>query len=979
MKLIKRKGVFVLAAALALQCVSLVPLKVNASNSRNMKYGFKLIKKTYVSSINTTVMQYEHIKSGAKLVYLKNSDPNMTFSIGFRTLPSDNTGVNHIIEHSILDGSKKYHVNNAFMNMQKQSLSSMANASTASDHTTYYIETSNETDYMNNMDIILDGVFHPDFLHNKNIFLQEGGRYKLNADKTKANYTGVVYDEIGEDNPLDTLTDKCFESLLPDTPYKFVSGGTHEDIPNVTYKEVVSNYEKYYKPSNSYIYLYGKLNINKMLKYINNNYLSKFKKDKTNIKIPSQKPFKKPVNKTYYYNLDKEEADKNSTYLSENFEIGKITDTKITNSFDIMGPIITKVVSKALAHKGITLDEDCSGMYDISKQTFFSFQSGETNENKKQLFKQVITDALKSIVKKGINKNEIKTWIRDYKTSYSNSELDVNNGINTCMFEVFQSWLHDGDPAMYLDQNETINVLKRELKERYFEGLIKKYLINNKWSSVVTLKGKVGEKDKGTVDASTLSKKQFNQLEQNEENLEKWQVKANSEKALSTLPVLKTSELKLKIPKIDTSNIAGTKVMFTPVDTGKSDYSYFYFDTSMVDQDKIPYINLLCNILNEGDSKIYDKYNSVDGSNDATYGNIDFFANGFGRFDSASEYSPKIEASIATSGNNIGRSLELLRDIITSSNLQDKDKIKECMEGTLQSTNATYYRFKSYFSPQDAYEDNLNGYAEYNLLNKLYNNFDSNWSEIQKNLQQVYNEVFNKNNLITGFVGTKQGYEGFKKKLANFLNNMKAQKYSSAKYSFDDSVKNEAFVTGSGSTVSVNKGYNFKKLGFNYSGGMQVLNSIMDKYLNNENRSNGAYGGNSNIDADGNMSFSSARISDINMSFKIFDTLPNYLKNFKANSDEMMKYKIAAIKSVMYPDSEVRTARNYQQNLVMGKTEADYQKEWHEILNTKDSDINSMADMVQAVINKNVFCVQGSRNEINKNKSIFDRIIDLTK
>ncbi|OPJ60958.1 insulinase family protein [Clostridium oryzae] len=979
MKSLKKYIFLVFAFIFMFQNVNLVPVSVQAKplSFSNVEYGFKLLKKTYVKSIDTTVMQYVHLKSGAKLVYLKNNDPNKTFSISFRTLPCDNTGINHIIEHCVLDGSRKYPVNNALINMSNQSLCSNANGSTDLDNTSYYVQTANDADYMNFMDVILDGVFYPSFLANRNIFFQEGGHYELNSDKSKAVYSGVVYGEVGGIQPEDILLYKSIRSVLPQTVYKWDQGGRQQDIPNLSYEKAVKTYRKFYKPSNSYIYLYGDLNIDKVLKYIDTSYLCKFHKDRTQIKIPIQKPFKEPVDKTYYYNSSCH-ADKKDAYFSQNFVISRATDAEAMNSFEVIINLLMPLFNNAFEQKGLTVGD--YGLLSTFNQPLFYITSGPTNANKRPDFKTAIEDTLAAAVNNGIDREDIKHLIQNYETYKNVERLQVQNGSEMMRINVIRAWMHDGDPAMYLDADKYIKVLKRELKERYLEKLIKKYLIDNNNRSFVTLKAKSASKfdDKGTIKVKKLPKSQLNRIIQHEKNLKKWQQEAGCEKALSKLPVLNVSDIRVQLPKIKTSVTNGVKILYTPVDTSDACYYNVYFDSSFVEQDKIPYINLMCDILNDNSNTIYDKYNSADGSDDSTYGKIQFTAGAYGKFNSVSEYSPKVTAFIPAHKNNIARSLELLKEIITKPNFEEKNKIKDFMKAAELTAKiyTPYYRFLAYLSPKDSYIDCLAGYENYKFLKARNDKFDTNWNEIQKNLEKVYDDVFRKDNLIIGFVGTEDEFENFNKSIQNFLKGIKSIDHVPVRYSFDDNLKNEAFTLNSNIINDMIKGYNYRKLGYQYNGSFQVLNAITDRYMTNEVRTRGGYGGNTYINQDGNVYFMTNRMLDIQKSVKIFDSVSSYVKKFNADSNEMMKYKIGAIKNLQIPDSQVGTAIRYQDQAVRGKTRRDYEKELKDILNTSSEDINRMSRMVDKVINQNVFLVAGDKKKIDKEKIMFQKIID---
>lgn len=978
MKLLKRKLIFLLTFVFMFQSIDLGSVFAAAENNNNN--GFKLIKQTYISSLKTTVMQYVHVKSGAKLIYLKNDDPNKTFCINFRTPPSDNTGVNHIIEHCLLDGSKKYPVNNAGLMMNNQSLCKVENGHTEEESTQYYVTSSNDKDFMNFTGVLLDSVFYPNLLTNRNIFFQEGGHYEISADKSKAKYTGVVYSEqMASEDLSDTINYKSDESVLPDTMYKWNSAGNPEDIPNVTYEDVVKTYKKFYKPSNSYIYLYGNLNIDETLKYIDNNYLSKFDNEKVDSEITLQKPFEKSVEKTYYYNASDSTPTKNNTCFTENYVIDKITNPEVINAFSILPAIIGTKVNKAAINNG--LNELGAGFY-TSAQPIFTFECDNADENQKAKFQKTIDDTLKDIVANGIDKKDIKSLLSSYESQKNRKSLSIACGIDL-NDEIMQSWLFDGDPTIYLDADKYVNILKKELNGRYLEDMIQKYLINNNYKSLVTFKAqRSAEPDKGNIDTKSLSKSQIDKITQDTKGLKKWQSEVNSKDALSKLPLLSNSDLKLDKPEVNTSTSKdGTKMLFTPVNTSNDSYYNLYFDTSMIPQNKIPYINLLCYILTNGSGNKYNQFNSTNGTDNPTYGNIEFSSDAYGRFDSSTAYSPKIKASVAAPNGDIDSSLKLLKEIINNTNFNNKDQIKKFINQAKIASRSEVRtnRFLAYLSEKGRYNDNLKGFPYYDFLCGLQDNYDLKWNEIQANLTDVYNTIFNKNNLIVGFAGTDDSYASFQKSFSDFLKDIKYTNSTPVNYKFDETNKNEAIPMLDSNINEVVKGYNFEQLGYKYSGRADVLQAVLNDYLINQVRTSGGYGADSTINEDGNIYFSTVRMPDINKSMEIFNTLPSYLKNFKADNDEMMRYKIGAFKKLTNSGSQVYSAISSQEDTIKGKTQSDYEKELSEILNTTPEDINKMSSMVQNVINQNIFLVQGNKDKINTQKNMFNRIIHLTK
>ena len=295
-------------------------------------------------------MIFKHVKSGAKLIYLQNEDENKVFSISFRTPVYDNTGVNHIIEHSVLCGSEKYPVKDPFLIMTKQSLSTFINAFTGPDFTMYPVASKNDKDFKNLMSVYLDAVFYPNISKDPRILKQEGWHYEINSETGELNYNGIVYNEMKGTNssPQVILSNTINKSLFKDNSYSFESGGNPDNIPDLTYDKFIKTYKKYYVPSNSSIYLYGKLDIENTLKFINDNYLSKFNKTIVDSEIKLQKPYEKKVEKTGLYPVAKDASTANMTYLSSNYVINKISDVENILGFQILQAILLNTEASPL-------------------------------------------------------------------------------------------------------------------------------------------------------------------------------------------------------------------------------------------------------------------------------------------------------------------------------------------------------------------------------------------------------------------------------------------------------------------------------------------------------------------------------------------------------------------------------------------------------------------------------------------------------
>lgn len=1005
MKLSRRLSVIFIVLMILSASLSAVSCRqASAAKQINMLHGFKLLNQSYIDDSQLTVFQYEHIKSGAKVIYLKSDDENKVFSINFRTPAVDNTGVNHAIEHCLLDGSKNYPVKSLPTAMKGRSLPTYFSAETGSNYTSYTAASKNDKGFKNLISVYMDAVFYPNVLDNPLIFLQENGHYELDSPESELKYTGIVYNEVkAKDSPVNLLLNKVDQVLFSDSGGRFNSGGTPNEIPNLTYKALIKTYHKYYQPSNSYIYLYGNLNIEKILELLDANYLSEFERKVVDIEMKLPEPLEKSTESIYEYDVLQDTPLDNKAYLSWNCMVDGAADLETAKAFNLISTLIfdnpATPLRKALVDKGF--DVYFSSNFALLQPVVLNLICENTAVSRKNEFVQVIEDELKKIAAKGIDKNDIAALLHSYEIKPYQDARHDDRGLQY-LDKIRQLWLYGGYPLANMDYNIEINILQKALKENYFEKLIEEHLVKTDQKATVILKPvyEADEEKPVTSDQrlqeykNILSSAQIADLVKQTRDLKKWQSEPDSKEALAKLPRLEISDLKSKNDimieqKIRT--VEGLPIMFTPVETAGMNYLNFYFDTTAVPQDKIPYLKLLEGLLGRVDTE---KYGSADLSKELqnkTAGDLLFYNSDFGQQNSAEEYSPKLMIMISALDKDLDAALNLLNQVMVHSTFTDRELLKSLVHEQRLTTRPVAtsnaignLRMKSYISDKGKYNESLNGIPYYQFISDLDDNFDLRWNEIQHNLTEVYQTVFNKNGLIPGFVGNNAEYQVYQNKLSSLLTGMNEQKLKPVKYVFPESNRNEGLVTRQ-SVNSVDKGYNLKKLGYEYSGSMEVLETILDEYLYTEVREKGgAYGAEAEISRDGSAILNSSRDPQIKETLAAYDNAASYLRSFQADKQKMTDYIVGTIARMDSPQMNASTdmitkAILSQQFYLMGESPETLQKEWTEILNTADEDIRALADVIDAVMKQNCFCVAGGKSGIEKEKNIFKNIIYLTE
>ncbi|MBU3092286.1 insulinase family protein [Clostridium sp. CF011] len=960
--------------------------------------GFKLESKKWLPDVHSTAMIFKHIKSGAKLIYLQNEDENKVFSISFRTPVNDNTGVNHIIEHSVLCGSKKYPVKDPFLIMTKQSLSTFINAFTGPDFTMYPVASKNEKDFDNLMGVYMDAVFYPNISKNPKILKQEGWHYEVNSKTGELHYNGIVYNEMKGNNssPEVILSNTINQSLFNENSYSFESGGKPDNIPDLTYDKFIETYKKYYVPSNSSIYLYGKLDIEHTLKFMNDNYLSKLKKTTVDSKIKLQKPYEneKKVEKTALYPVAKGVGTADMTYLSSNYMIDKVTDVENILGFQILQEILlntkTSPLRKSLLNNGIGGDVYAS-FNPSTKQPTFSIIATNANESEKYKFKGLVDDSLKQVVKEGFDKELVNSVFSAVELSLRTQNSDANRGMNY-MSSALNCWNYDVSPTEYLEITPALNKIKSKISDGYFEKLVQKYLLDNKNNSLVVLKPSSGlneikeemVKKKLSEYKKSLSQIELATIKKDAEELKKWQGTSDSKEKLSKIPTLTLKDLNLKSEEIPTIEKleGGIKVLSHPMFTDGITYSNLYFDSSKVPQNKVLYLKLLASVLGNVSTE---KYNIMQLSNKMMKytGGIAFNSTSFKNNTDSNKYSPKMSVSVNSINNALPNSLELLDEIMNHSKFDDKERMKDLIKKIRVNYESMFVnegnriaikRALSYLSYSGKYTD-LDYLPYYDFICDLDDNFDVKFEETVKNLNDVKDIVFNKEDLVVSYTGDEKNYEDFVVSLNKLGERIKDKKFPKQKYEFDFSKKNEAFVIPSQVQYVVKAGC-FKKAGYNYNGHMKVLENILNSdYLWQEVRvKGGAYGGAMSFTKD-EVLFYSYRDPNLKETLNTFDDALKFLKNFKASEKDMTNYIIGTIgsmDSLAGPSSKGLMGDNMY---FTGTTQADIQKLRDEVLSTTAGDIRNFADLLDTIKKQKLHCVVGSETKVNQNKDLFDRII----
>ena len=961
--------------------------------------AYEVLQTEELSDLKSKGTLLKHKKSGARVLLMENDDENKVFTIGFRTPPSDSTGVPHIMEHSVLCGSKEFPVKDPFVELVKGSLNTFLNAMTYPDKTVYPVASCNDKDFQNLMHVYMDAVFYPNIYQNDKTFRQEGWSYKLDDPDGELTISGVVYNEMkgAFSSPEGVLDRVVLNSLFPDNAYSVESGGDPEVIPELTYEQFLDFHRKYYHPSNSYIYLYGDMDMEEKLRWLDEKYLSDFENEPVDSEIHLQKPFTEMKEVVQEYSIASEESEEDNTYLSYNKVIGTTLDEKLYLAFEILDYALLSApgapLKKALLDAGV--GKDISGSYDNGVyQPIFSVISKNANVEQKEEFVRVIEDTLKDIVKNGINKKALRAGINYHEFRFR--EADFGNYPRGLMYglQLFDSWLYDETkPFIHMQAIPTFEFLKEQVETGYFEELIQKYLLANIHGSIVIIKperGRTARMDKELADKlqaykDSLSKEEIDALVKATKELEEYQEEESAPEDLAKIPVLGREDISREIAPIYNKELetSGVKLVHHGVETNGIGYTALLFDLSGIPEEKLPYISILQSVLGIINTKNYE-YSEL-------FNEINVHTGGIGTSlelytDVTKVKEKEFRATFEIKGKALYPKMNVLfsmmREILMESDLGDEKRLKEILAmlksrlqmSFLSSGHTTAaLRSLSYTSPMAKFKDDTDGIGYYEVVKELEENFEEKKAELIANLRQIAQQIFRKDNLIISYTSSADGLAPMEEAFAKIADTLHTEeKEAEIPCEIHCVKRNEGFKTSSKVQYVARTG-NFIDRGVEYTGALQILKVILsyDYLWQNVRVKGGAYGCMSSFNRIGEGYLVSYRDPNLEKTMEIYEGVVDYLKNFNVDDRDMNKFIIGTISNIDRPMNPAAKGSR-SMNLYMNHVSAEMiREERNQILDAQQSDIRALADVLQALLDAHELCVIGSEEKIEEQKEMF--------
>ena len=936
--------------------------------------GFELVKKEHVASHDAECYTMRHKKTGAELLYFDRADENRTFSIAFKTLPENNTGVFHILEHSVLNGSKKYPVKEPFVSLLQNSMQTFLNAMTFSDKTVFPVSSRNEQDLFNLMSVYLDGVFNPSIYERPEIFMQEGWHYEFAAEGEKPYYNGVVFSEMkGAFADVDQVIEDETECLLfPDNSYGYTSGGRPENIPDLTYEQFIAAHQCFYHPSNAKIILDGHMNVERFLQYIDEEYLSKYDYQAPDFDFVPQTP--KTAEKTVYYQA--QQGEEGLAHMSIAKIICSHEDTEKIYAAKILADYLTgsneAPLKRAFLEKELAQDVTL-GVHDQIYQPDIALVVYNTTEDKFAEIKALLPEMVQTMIEKGLDKEALAASLERF--AFENKEITEPYGVELVV-RALGTWLYGDDPLTDIDNAKVFEALREKINTDYFEKLLLEMLgdADDKSYLYVLASQTKGEEDvakeAAKIDAVTAAWDEAQTAKAFESfmKMQEWQQSMDSEEAMDSLPHLALSDVpeKIKTAETKTLHIGNTEVLQIAAETNGIAYLNLYFDISDFSPEEMQTVNALTACFGElgtenysGD-KIQTKIKSVLGSLSAR---VEIAAKP-GDLKNSRQY---LLISAAMLEENVSEAMTILEELLLRGRYDETDKINEnllqndyMMKQALIGNGYQFAMIKSLsaFSKEGAVKELLEGESFIRWFSALTENYGQNSEKYNEIFGQLMAKAFSANRLFVGYSG-KIADDA----IGSLIQKLPANEMGEpAVYPAFDREDSAIEIPGGVGYTAL--GHNLYALGSKFDGSWAVLTSLMSfGYLWNMIRvQGGAYGTGMGAQLNGNLFSYSYRDPNPGNTKEAYSGMADFLAEFLAQGmplDDMIIGTLNMIDPLLGPGAVCdQECTRYLKDI----TGEDIARIRREILNTDNESLKQLVSVVKAYTDGGKFCAVCDKN-----------------
>ncbi len=963
--------------------------------------AYECLEERWIDELNSQALICRHRKSGARLFLLSNDDENKVFTVSFRTPPADSTGLPHILEHSVLCGSRKFPAKDPFVELVKGSLNTFLNAMTYPDKTLYPVASCNDKDFQNLMDVYMDAVLHPNICENEKIFRQEGWHYEMESAEDPLTINGVVYNEMigAYSQPEGLLEAFTQKALFPDTCYGQDSGGDPDHIPELSYEGFQDFYRRYYHPSNSFIYLYGDMDMAEKLTWLDQEYLQEYEAADIDSRIREQKPFLQPAEQTQFYPLTEEEDEEQQTYLSVSSVVGMELDPRAYVAFQILEYALLTApgapLKQALLDAGIGKDV-LGGFNSGILQPYFSVIAKNADSGQKEEFLSLVDETLRRIAQEGIDRKSLLAGLNYYEFKYR--EADYGSFPKGLMYglQCFDSWLYDeSDPFMHLAYAGTFRWLKQEIENGYFENLIREKLLDNPHSAVIVLCPEKGLSEKKEAalakrlaeKKAAMSESEREELARATRELKAYQEEPTDPEILKKIPMLTREDIRRNVWPLNAkeSKDCGVTVLHHDLFTADIGYLRLLFDVEAVEDEDLPVLALLSSVMGYMDTDRFgyrELFNEIHIETGGISTGISTYVDARDR-----QFCSMFEFSAKTLYDKLDFCFEIIEEMIRRTRFDDEKRLREIIaEGKSRSQmrllsaghQAAVLRASSYLSESACFGEQTGGIAYYKFIEDLDAHFDERKEDVIARLKKVAAQVFTPDRLIVSYTADRDGFEMLHKPLSSFVEGLYPKGQPTAVRRLPIKKKNEGFLSSSGVQYVAQCG-NFRDAGFAYTGALRILKLILSyDYLWIQLRvKGGAYGCMSGFGKSGDSYFVSYRDPHLKKTLSVYQGIPDYLRTFEAEEREITKYVIGTISEMDTPLTPFAKGSRSLAAWLCHTTEEMLQKERDEILTAKAEDIRALAPLVESILKDESLCVLGNAQKCREDASVFGELCNL--
>lgn len=939
-------------------------------------FGFTVTRSRYSSEQEGTLVEMTHDQTGAQLCWMDNGSENKTFAVTFKTIPTDSTGVFHILEHSVLCGSEKYPVREPFVELIKSSMNTFLNAMTFSDMTMYPVASRNDRDLMNLAGVYMDAVFAPNILKDANIFRQEGWHIEKD-DNGEYTYKGVVFNEMkGAMGEVDRILDeKLMAMMYPDTGYGYNSGGDPACITNLTYEQFIATYQKHYHPTNARIYLDGAVPMEEMLSMIDS-YLSRYERSEEKIELGFQTPV--GGEDSVLFPIGQEEETENRGRL----EIGKIVGTweDLTRNLAIgvLGDVLTGSNEAPLKQAILSgnLAQDISlGIDDSIAQSFLSISAENVTDGKENEILEVLRKVGKEIQKNGLDRDALEASLNRF--AFRLKENEEPQGLSRCI-RVMGSWLHDGDPMFFLNIDGAIAELREMAANGGFDQLAAEILLEEENrvilhgipSNEVNEQILADEKCRLAKVTDLWSEEDQTANAAMKEGLDAWQNTPDTPEALAKLPMLKVEDADQEPEWIETEEkvIDGVRVMFHRIPTHGVVHLNLYFDLTDVSLDELTQLTLLGGLLGRMPTEKHDILKLEQDIKKYT-GRMDFFVKIRAEAENAEACTPMLCATASVLEENLDHALELMVEILTTTRFDMKEKINEvvmqCEMAGRQKGAAGGHRIAmldslSHFSSEYAAREALDGGSAIRWVHSFATDFEAHYEAFVKLLERVRDESICRSRLTIGLTAQEE------KDLSGLIGGLKQGTPVASRVCFRKATADKRAYRIPAQIGFASRGYRLSEMGTRFHGSMFIAASILSlSYLWVKIRvQGGAYGTGFQVDRNGNLFTYSFRDPTPVRTLEADEGFSDFLKEYLQSGEGLDKYIISILNEVNPLLSQREKGSLADSRAMNGATRESVERIRQEILHTSEADIMAFCEQLDTFAKKGAVCVVAHKDAL---------------